>query len=340
MNKLKVSFIIVFAFLINFIFATEIAVAPLSVFDTEGNSITITENPSVIIYNNLEQTWFEGLIHFIQIPENSYGIPSTVIDANKICVTENKDYLLYGYIKNNETNWYADIKLYCAQDKKIAQEYFASDDVTHYERLIKELTDKILSGIGELSGINPETINNSKFRPAELRIPLSAFYWTPIDNKWNDKILGIAGAATGLDFFPPIPKSTIRELKLDFSGSLNISWQYAINQQKTYPFFLNTISLIFPFYTHLYFNERNSIYAGIGLGYEIELINIRPKYEPEQFIYQNIFSLETSIGYEFMINNLLNFHTGVAFNFHLIPDKRISVKPHIGLSFRVFKEKS
>jgi hypothetical protein len=279
------------------------------------------------------------LIHFTQIQENIYGIPSTVIEANKICATENKEYILYGYIKNNETNWYADIKLYSAQEKKIIQEFFASDDAAHYDRMLEDITKKIITGIGELSGTNPEYLDNKRFRSAEARIPLYSFYWTPIDNKWSPKILGIAGVTTGIEFYPPLPQITLRQIKFGFSTGLNLSWCCAINHKETYPLFLNTVSISCPFYIHLCFNERNSIYTGIGLGYEIELLKIRPKYEGEQFLYQNILSLEASIGYDFKINEIINFHTGLAFNFHLNPDKCISIKPDLGLSFRIFKEK-
>ena len=46
------------------VFASEIAVAPLAVYDSDGNRIKLQQNPSKDIFKRLEKHWFEGLLHF------------------------------------------------------------------------------------------------------------------------------------------------------------------------------------------------------------------------------------------------------------------------------------
>ena len=61
--------------------------------------------------------------------------------------------------------------------------------------------------------------------------------------------------------------------------------------------------------------------------------------ENEKFLYQNVFSLETIAGYEFEINDKAHVFIEMDFNFHLLGDGFVSVKPCLGASFNIFKER-
>ena len=98
MNK-NVFSLIVFLFLSISAYASEIKIAPIAVYDSNGNKINPPNNPSKAIHNELDKNWFEGLINFSVVSENNQSTPVTIIDANKICITENADYLIYGYIR-------------------------------------------------------------------------------------------------------------------------------------------------------------------------------------------------------------------------------------------------
>ena len=97
--------------------ASEIKIAPLAVYDGNGNKTSAPYNPSKAIHDELEKHWFSGLINFSHIAESKYGIPVTIIDAHKICVSENSDYLIYGYLKKNESSWLCEVKLFDAKAK-------------------------------------------------------------------------------------------------------------------------------------------------------------------------------------------------------------------------------
>ena len=315
MNKKSLLFLTAFFLFSYFSFSSEIKIAPISVFDGSGNKVTPPFNPSKAIQSELEKHWFEGVISFSLLNEEMYGIPVTIIDANKICVNEKVDYLIYGFIKKNEKNWFAEIKLYDSNEKKIKQDFFASDNIEHYERLINNLCQM------------------------ELNIPAALFYWTPIDSKWGNKILGIAGLSTGVEFYPPQPIIIFKEKLFEFSIRTNLSWNIGINKKKTYPLILNTIAVSLPVLLHMHFDKRNSLYFGFGLAYEAELMSIRPKYEDKQFLYQNIISFETIAGYEFNLNEKINLFAELIFDFHMLGDGFVSVKPCLGASFNVFKER-
>ena len=170
----------------------------------------------------------------------------------------------------------------------------------------------------------------------ELRIPVSLFYWSPVDSDWGDKILGIGGVNAGLELYPPQPVIVSNGKLMDFSARLNLSWNIGINKKNTYPLVINTMAISLPVLLHVHFNERHSLYGGFGLAYNIELMSIKPKYENEKFLYQNVFSFETIAGYEFDINDKAHLFAEMAFDFHLLGDGFVSVKPCLGASFKYF----
>lgn len=319
--------------------ASEIKIAPLAVYDVDGNKTEAPYNPSKAIHDELEKHWFGGLINFSHISESKYGIPVTIIDAHKICASERADYLIYGYLKKNESSWLCEVKLYDANGKKIIKEFFAGDSIDHYDRLINVLCQNILFGIEEITGLNKDELRQKKTRPMELRIPVSLFYWSPVDSDWGDKILGIAGVNGDLELYPPQPVIVLNGKLIDFSARFNLSWNIGINKKNTYPLVINTMAISLPVLLHVHFNERHSLYGGFGLAYNIELMSIKPKYENEKFLYQNIFSFETIAGYEFEINDKAHLFAEMAFNFHLLGDGFVSVKPCLGASFNIFKER-
>ena len=319
--------------------ASEIKIAPLAVYDGDGNKTEAPYNPSKAIHDELEKRWFGGLINFSHISESKYGIPVTIIDAHKICAGESADYLLYGYVKKNESSWLCEVKLYDANGKKLIKEFFAGDSIDHYDRLINILCQNILFGIEEITGLNKDELRQKKTRPMELRIPVSLFYWSPVDSDWGDKILGIAGVNAGIELYPPQPVIVSNGKLIDFSARFNLSWNIGINKKNTYPLVINTMAISLPVLLHVHFNERHSLYGGFGLAYNIEFMSIKPKYENEKFLYQNIFSFETIAGYEFEINGKAHLFAEMAFDFHLLGDGFVSVKPCLGASFNIFKER-
>ena len=106
------------------------------------------------LIRKLNSYWFEGLISFELLNSSYYGDVYTVIDANKACDISDSLYLLYGFIQKNEKSWFANLKLYSRNEKKIVKEFFGSDDIDKYDRLLEDLSLKIIDGINEITGLD------------------------------------------------------------------------------------------------------------------------------------------------------------------------------------------
>ncbi|GEM_PF-3441095 len=331
----KILSVVLVLFNFSVLFAAEIKIAPVAVYDARGNKTAAPFDPAEKLYKELEKYWFEGLISFSLAPENKYGIPLTIIDANKICAAENSDYLIYGYIKKYEKNWSCEIKLYDAQNKKVVQDFFAADSIEHYDRFMNALCRNVLSGIENISGLNTEVLREKDTRPVKLYIPVSLSYWTPVDSDWGSKIMGIADLNAGIEYYPPLPLLVKGGNAIDFSARLNLSWNIGINKNDAYPLLINTVSFSLPLFAHVHFDARHSLYGGAGFAYSIEFMKIQPKYQDEKLFYQNVFSVEASAGYGFNVNEKWTLFAEIAFDFHLHGDGFVSVKPTLGASFNI-----
>lgn len=317
--------------------AETVLVAPVIVYDKDSKIVTLDKNPSEEIYERISIHWFEGLISFRQLSPKEYGEIYTVFDANRCCAVENADYILFGYIQRNDGNWLADVKLYDYKAKKLSKEFFSSDDISHYERLLDSLCENILTGLEEETGLDSDEIRKEEERPFEIKLPVQFFYWNPIDSSWNSRITGIVGISVGTEIYPPQPKVVLWQKLFDFSLRPELSYSYGVGKRSAYPLNYNAISFAFPLCVHMHFNMKNSIYAGAGIYYEITLMKITPKYEERKFLYQNAFGIESLIGYEFKVGDLMNLFTEIKFDFHFNRDIFISIKPAFGISFNLFR---
>ena len=315
--------------------ADTVLVAPVIVYDKDSNVIKLPDNPCEKIYEKLSSFWFEGLVEFKKLSARDYGEIYTLIDANRVCSAEKSEYILFGYIKKNDGNWFCDIKLYSSNLKKITGEYYASDDISHSERLFNNLCENIIEGLTEITGITGLEGENKNYTSFKMKLPVTAFYWTPVDYDWNKKMLGIAGGEIGIDLYPPVKKVTLNQKLLDYSIRPAFSYSYAMEKDGSYPLRYHGISFVLPLLFHLHLNKSNAFYAGTGPYYEIELLNVQPLYENETFCYQNIFGLESLLGYEFSAGKVVNLFTEVKCDFHFNKDTFISIKPSLGISFNL-----
>lgn len=337
MNK-KVIFLLFLVFLTFSVYAEKVICSPVVIYDENNQKITLSENPSKKIVRELHLYYLKGLIDFEYVSENKYGYVNSVIDAERICTMKDTSLIVYGFVQKREMYWYANLKMYNSNNKKVVKEFFASDDKNNYDRFIISLEKKIVAGFQEMLGLDPkdEFVNH---RPLEWRFGTAGYYWTPISKDWASAVLGIAGGSLSVEVFPPLKNNVVCQKMYDFSFKLKTSYSYAMNRQKVYPFEMHNITVSLPFVVHLYFDEHNSIYAGAALFYECELLKIQENYKDAILHYQTMFGPQFILGYELSVNDIFKMHAGMEFDFHFSDDKYAAIRPELGMEFSIYKSK-
>lgn len=320
------------------LFAEEILISQFIIFDKDNKRISMMENPAQVIYEKFGQKWFEGLLKFNLLGKEKYGEVYTVLDANKVCVAKNASYILYGYVQKSDKNYFANAKFYDANKKKIVKEFFASDDTEHYERMLENLSENIIEEFRNLFALTDLVQEEKKMREVEVNLPMTLFYWNPIDEKWTRKLLGVMGTSVGVEFYPKQPDMVLQNVKVDFFARLNIVYSIGINHKKVYPFVFNSLQVASPAFVHFHFTDEHSFYFGLGPFYEINFMNIKQRHEDDKLLYENACGLNIVLGYEYFFNERVSFFGEIDFDFLFKADGLVLIKPTFGVSLNVLRK--
>lgn len=333
-------FMLLFVFLISnlgVLFAQNAIVAPIVYYDKNSQKVDITENPNEKLFSILEKYWLEGLVGFVKATENEYGMVNSSVDAQRLCNIIGEQYIVYGFIQQNENSWFGDLKLYDGEKRRIIDEFFVMDSINQYERFIGTLADRVLDGFSDLLGLTQKQIVSAKKRPLEIRIPMSGFYWSPLGKKWNETYMGLGGGNLGIEFFPPLKDNTIKSLRYDFSGQIRGAYLQGRNVDNAYPFDIKKIAVSLPLLAHIYFSAYNGLYLGGGVSYTYEILDITEKYESPKTMTQTFMTALGIAGYELSVCDWFKIFTDVEFDFHISDDRYVEVRPTLGFSFSLYR---
>ena len=90
--------------------------------------------------------------------------------------------------------------------------------------------------------------------------------------------------------------------------------------------------------SHLYFSEKHSLYLGLGLIYEFDILTLTKKYESPSNHILNQFGGGLLFGYQFEINDRWNFFTEIETDLYITERSFNVIKPGFGFSYRISKE--
>lgn len=338
MNK-KIYILGLYLLLIQFIFAEKVLISPIIIQDSYGRGVEDIENFTINIEeklrNDLESYWFEVFFEFETLEETEVGKVLTILDARNICLTKNEEYIIYGYIQQNDKSWYGNLKLYSKSHKKILKEFFSSDDILSYERFCNTLINNVAYGLKDVAGIEEPIVKDDLTEPFSLGISISSFYWNPLDPKWNNALMGIVGGQLGVELFMPHKRKVSNYF--DTSIRLLTSYSFGKEVEGSYPLNLHSIQFNSSLLERFHFNKNHAIYVGCGPYYELELLTVLEKYKDAKTYMQNMFGSKAILGYELTINKFLVFGTEVAFDFHFSNDFYVSIKPSILMTINVYR---
>lgn len=332
--------IILISFLFStFLFSEDIFISKISAFNSNGENIVLINRPESIISKKTNDFWFNSLIDFKLAPQNKTGTITSTYEAIRACNLLKCNFIIYGYVRKENNSWYGELKLFNAETKKVQQQFFASDDINNYERMVEDLASKIsLYFIADLK--IPDKDDNKNIRNFECRMPFSLNFWMPLEEKWFDSLIGISGFNFGIELFPEMRRKIYKKQIYDYSIRPELSYSIGIGNPNKYSLIYNSFDFSLPIILNLYHNQSHFFKIGIGPVYELNLLQFSPKYDDQIFVTQNQGGLVLLFGYEYKLNDNWKFSTELDTKVYVIADTLISTNLRIGVSKTLYIKES
>ena len=334
MNKKTLLYVIIIIFLIGPLFAVEIYVAPISYIDVKEEKVSTSIEIAKEISKECENYLLGKKVLLIEIRNEEINAPTSVLEAIKVSKEEKGDYLLYGYVEKKEYTYRAEIRFLDYEKREIRKIFYSSDDIENYERLIKDISYKIVTYLDNIFDLK---IAEEKSGKRIFSIPISAGYFTYIASDWMNSVTGTVAVSSGFDLITNDRTFSHLKQKAYLSWNLNIEWRYGIGKEKVELKELNILSISFPVRVHIEsIPKEEGIFFGFGFLYEFDLAKIEETYIGEKkYLYDHI-GVVGSFGYQRRVSEKIRIAfdniIDVGFQDHLM----VSYSPRIRILYSVY----
>ena len=316
-------------------FGAEFHVAPILFVDETRDfdrSTTRAQN------DLLESLWSREtgvVVRFSRLADNRINPPQSLTDAVTVCRNERLEYLLYGYVTRKDHSVQMEIRLFDYENRRVMRSFFGMDDGENYERMVDDMSFKILDYIG--STFNLELIPQ---RPQKFHVSVPAFlgYWTPMQKEWTDVMFGTVTAASGVEFVPTDNLFTLFGFTFFLATGLEIRYRLGIGDTSRYEAYDNTICFTVPVRLNAVLTERHGVFFGTGFVYFLEIFTVADKYaDSKTDVYANT-GMNVCFGYSFLFNDKITFFFRNDFDFLFNEKSLVSYSPSIGVNIRIHSD--
>ncbi|MCR5614014.1 hypothetical protein [Treponema sp.] len=319
-------------------FCEAIKIADITFLNEKGEKTQKKYFTAKLIEKHLCNKWFDNKVNF-SIADYDASVDLTSLnDAEKFCVLYECNFLLFGFIKESSTGFYSELKLYNHNSKKIEMHFFSADDKDHYQRLVEELCSKVEIFVKEKFLITENIQKEDEYSTFSLSLPLSVFYWNPLDDRWTKVLHGIAGTSVALEIFPALKRRAMQNKSYNFSVRVETSYKAGIGSSDFYPVNYHSFSVSTPVLLNIQFGQTHYLLIGVGPLYQLDVAEFVPKYEGKKTIIQNDFGIMTVIGYQYKLNDSWRLNAEIEFDYYFSKNSFFVIKPKIGAVWNFYKE--
>ena len=324
-------------FMLYSVAADTVYIAPVVCYTADNRKKEQLENPNEIIGKALDRYLLGGLIKFRVLGEKEYGNIASVTDAARVCTVSENRYVIYGYIRLSEVSWTGELRLYDHTESKVVQNFFAADDIEHYDRFLSVFVERIVAYFNVFLGLEKDDRTLKSLRPFEIRLPFGISYWSPIEGGWNERLLGIVGSDIGVEFFPKMKKFLWRDMSVEFSFTVMSGYKFGIGNPSAYKAGYHSFSVATPLMCYLCMHDPHSLYIGFGPMYELDILAIDKKYEKTTTYVQNQFGAAVYMGYRYQLTDEWSLFTNIEFDAYFTKNSFTVIKPNFGASYRMHR---
>jgi hypothetical protein len=306
MKSVKIWTLLYFLFFSSsFIYCHEIIhVAPFYHIDEVKDEVHANNDYHRKLFNKLQsvETGIDLNFSIVSLPRGQ-NPPQSLSEAIRVCQNEHANYLLYGYIASKDYTLYAEIKLLDYSKRSLTRIFYSADDLDNTERLIDDLSQKILSFVEETFNIRilehpPSFTEWSTF--AKIG------YWTPTSKNWTKLLIGITTLDFGLWFTPTDRLEVNYGYMTSLSFGLDLSYAFAIGTPDRYDVYDHIIAIGLPFKFNVKINPQHSLYAGAGFLYVFDLLYFKERYDDPLLKVYRCFAGSFFFGYNYKLKEDLS----------------------------------
>jgi hypothetical protein len=313
--------------------ALDVHIAPVLYVDETDDNRRDTSRVQADLLAALQSVQTGVALQFRRLKDNGINPPESLYDAVTVCRNEQIDYLLYGYVTRREYNVLAEIRLFDYSNRAVMRSFFGMDDIDHYDRLLQDITNKILVYVGETFKLD---IVMDKIEMTRIALPVAVGYWTPMDNGWIRAILGTVTAGTGLVIIPSDNLWVVRGMPWYLSMGLDVKYRLAIGHPEGYEFFNHTLHITMPLRLHITPAKRHELFIGLGYTYFLEFFSFADKYSDQKtYLFHNMGAYAV-LGYRFALGRTVTFFFRNDFDFLFNERSLFTYAPVIGLDIQVY----
>jgi hypothetical protein len=315
--------------------ALSVYIAPFIVIDATSEELPDSFRPEEHLLEKLNATPLTGSVDF-SLTEVGAAAPSSFLEAARLCERDEYPYLIYGFIKKQETAYSSELKLVSREGKHIVATFVATDDTAHYDRLIGDLTKKIadyfLDDLAIVPGFRPNTVAHNVFE-----IPFSLNYWTPVGD-WAEGLMGLGGASLGVRYIPSYPLSAIRSRPMYMGIGLRAEYLVGMNQPGLETAFFHVAKIRLPLEFFLGLGGGNYIGAGLGGLVEFDILAQQRKYNDTLVVTTSTGGASASLMYQYVASSLFSFGLDCSFDAVFYSQPLFEISPRLFVNFSFGKE--
>jgi len=315
-------------------FGVEVYVAPLLHIDETASNARGNGNVQADILTVLRSFETGVVLRFNSLRNNRINPPQSITDAISVCRNEQIEYLLYGYITQRTHSIQAEVRLFDYTNRRVMQSFFGMDDSGNYQRLINDITLKVLAFIEETMHLE---IITEKHEITRLFIPASLGYWTPMAQDWVDVMFGTVTIGSGIEFLPTDNLFTFLGFRFNISTGFDLKYRLGVGNPSMYEAFSNTLYMTIPARLNMALTRQHGVFLGLGFVYFIEIFSMADKYDDTDIHVFNNVGLNINFGYRFVLNETISLFFRNDFDFLFNERSLVTYSPVIGISIQVYE---
>jgi hypothetical protein len=250
-------------------------IAPIALLDSASVEIAGSPRPERLLLKELDAIPLEGSVEF-RLAEESLPPPSSFLEAARLCEGLGYSYLIYGYVKEEGSRYFSELKLLSREGKRVERSFFATDDTAHFGRLIGDLRSKIADYFMDELAILPAARAGAPARKA-FALPVSAGYWSPV-GAWAEGLMGLASVGIGFRVFPWYPLAAIKSKPFDIAAGVGAEYALGANRPGFEKSTLHRAIVKAPLEASLGLGKGNSIALALGALVEFDVLAQERKY--------------------------------------------------------------